>query len=171
MQASSMSQYYSRDVPLKAGAMADTGPITSVIILTSSTSGTPTVPATYNIVNVDLNKNAGGKYIYLAYSRSSAHGDPITGLQVFSDRVSSFPAQNGFIRIPNDLAEGAGPRYIYLYYTKNKENDPIHHVDVVAGSSHHVYVYPPDDTWVRINQGINELAGGDYIYICYKEKL
>ena len=60
-------------------------------------------------------------------------------------------------------------KYIYLYYTKNQANDPIHHVDVVAGSNS--FVYPPDDTWVRINQDTNEYAGGDFVYICYKEKL
>ena len=169
MQVSSTSQNYNEDVPPKAEIMSDHDPITSVIILTSDTSSLPTVPATYTIVNVDLNQRAGGKYIYLAYSRSSTYGDPITGLQVFSGSSSTFPAQNGYIKISNDLCEGAGPKYIYLYYTKNRANDPIHHVDVVADRSS--FVYPPDDKWVRINQDTNEYAGGDYVYICYKEKL
>ena len=91
------------DVPPKAEIMSDHDPITSVIILTSDTSSLPTVPATYTIVKVDLNQNAGGKYIYLAYSRSSTYGDPITGLQVFSGFSSSFPAQKGHIRVSNDL--------------------------------------------------------------------
>ena len=169
MQVPSTSQDYNGDVPPKAETMTNIDPITSVIILTSDTSSLPTVPATYTIVNVDLNKNAlSGKYIYLAYSRSSTHGDPITGLQVFSGRSSSFTAQNGYIKIPDDLAEGGGLKYIYLYYTKNQANDPIHHVDVVAGRSS--FVYPPDDTWVRIDQDTNESNGGDYVYICYKEK-
>ena len=161
-----MSQY-NRDLPLKAEMMDDTGPLTSVTILTSDSSALPTVPATYSIVNVNLNKNAGGKYIYLAYSRSSSHGDPITGLQVFASYSSNFPGQNGFTKIPNDLAEGAGGKWIYLYYTKNKENYPIYQVDVVSGASS--YTYPPDDTWVRINQDTNDQAGGSYVYICYKK--
>ena len=113
MQVPSTSQNYNRDVPPKAEIMSDHDPITSVIILTSDISSLPTVPATYTIVNVDLNQNADGKYnIYLTYSRSSTYGDPITGLQVFSGFSSSFPAQNGHIKVSNDLCEGAGPKYM-----------------------------------------------------------
>ena len=67
MQVPSTSQYYNGDVQApKAETMADIDPITSVIILTGDTCSLPTAPATYTIVNVDLNKNAlSGKYIYI----------------------------------------------------------------------------------------------------------
>ena len=162
-----MSPYHSRDVPLRAGAMADIDPITSIIIVHGQPVE-PTAPETYTVVNVNLNSNAGGAYIYLAYSRSSIHGDPITGLQVFAEYQSNtFPGQPGFIRVNNDLSEGAGGKYVFAFYKKNQANHPIYHVDVLAGSSSRTY--PSDDTWVRINQDTNERAGGSYVYICYKE--
>ena len=98
--------------------MTGTDSITSIIILRGQPV-VPTVPATYTVVNVNLNSNAGGAYLYLAYSRSSIHGDPITGLQVFAEYQSNtFPGQPGFTRVNNDLSEGAGGKYVFAFYKK-----------------------------------------------------
>ena len=129
---------------------------------------TPTVPAGYTMVNVDLNQNAGGEYIYLIYKTDTTGTEqPISGLNVFADSsASGWPIQTGYTRINQDLAEGAGGKYIYACYTKKSTNRPLTGVSVISGSS--AQTFPSDSTWVRIVQDCNEGAGGSYVYICYQ---
>lgn len=126
----------------------------------------PTVPSEYEMLSVDLNQNAGGEYIYLAFKTDADPANAISGLNVFADRKSSgWSIQPGYTLISQDLAQGAGGKYIYACYTKNTTNPPIRRVNVISGSSS--LTFPVDATWVRIIQDCNEGAGGSFVYICY----
>ena len=114
-------------------------------------------------IPVDLNNGAGGEYVYLCYTTGA--GDPINFIQVFAGDSEDFEIQNGYNKLPYDLNKGAGGKYIYLCYTKVEVARPVMDLNVVQGSSPHVY---PTSEWIRINQDCSEGAGGDYTYIVFK---
>jgi hypothetical protein len=66
-------------------------------------------------VDGDLNRGAGGDYIYLYYARE-AGVDPITGLTVLRGQG---PAPEPFKKLDMDLNRNAGGEYLYLCYTKD----------------------------------------------------
>ena len=119
-------------------------------------------PPGYTKINVDLNKGAGGHYVYLCYEKGV--GKPITGLTVSNGSSSSFPVPPGYIRIHDDLNKGARGDYIYVDYTKNDDLPPIQDVDVIYGETPNIY---PQYGWVKITTDCNKGARGKYIYICY----
>ena len=85
----------------------------------------------WTIVQQDLNQDAGGKWIYLAYKTSDS-ADPNTGyvtdIIASTNNKSSFSKWNRtWYQIPHDggngdLNEGADGEYIYLYYTRERTN-------------------------------------------------
>ena len=118
----------------------------------------------YTKIDVDLNKGAGGQYIYLCYKKNASE-PPITGINVFAESSEDFPIQSGYSKVPGDLNKGAGGKYIYVCYTKDESLPPISAVNVIFGDR---AIYP-DAQYVRIDQDCNESAGGKYIYICYHQ--
>ena len=118
----------------------------------------------YHKIPVDLNKGAGGSFVYICYSDTAA-GDPITNIQVFASGSSDFPIQNGYIKIPNDLNKGGKGRFIYLCYTRNKAFPPIKEINVIQAPVREVY--PPSAEWVRIDQDCSEGGGGEFSYVIY----
>ena len=121
-------------------------------------------PPGYNKIPVDLNKGAGGEYVYLCYSTEP--GEPITNIQVFASNSAEFPIQNGYTKIDKDLNKGVKGRYIYLCYTGSRAFKPIAQVNVIQSPSREVY--PPTVEWIRINQDCSEGAKGEYTYVVYK---
>ena len=119
----------------------------------------------YNKIFVDLNKGAGGDYIYLCYSTSTAvSSSPITGLTVVAGGSSSVTCPSGYSKISIDLNKGAGGEYIYLCYTKNSGPTSIKNVNVLASDGSSVRV---PQGWTCINRDLNKGAGGKYIYLIY----
>ena len=122
-------------------------------------------PPGYVKIPVDLNKGAGGEYVYICYSRT-APGPPITNVQVFAGYHSSFPIQNGYTKIDKDLNKGALGAYIYLCYTTASNRPSITSLYVVQGSSPHTY--PISGRQIRIDQDCSEGTGGYYYsYVIY----
>ena len=80
-------------------------------------------------------------------------------IQVFAGDSKDFKIQNGYDKLPYDLKKGAGGKYIYLCHTKEEFARPVMDLNVVQGSSPHVY---PTSEWFRISQDCPEGAGGDY---------
>lgn len=144
----------------------------------------------YDKLDIDLNSGAGGKYIYLCFSRKTveSHGwcrpswadiTPVSDITVKAWRTFSDahpPAD--FCNIPEptnnwfnrwnwecDLNDGSGGRYIYSYLSKAATPTPIREVGIVAGNSSNIW---PPSGWVRVGDDCNAGAGGDYIYFCYK---
>ena len=135
--------------------------------LISTDSGETPVPAPgYQLIPVDLNKGAGGKYIYLTYKRTDNLIEAITSISVVAGDTANYHIQGGHTKLTQDLSEGAGGMYIYITYIKGGENGypPLVGLNVIFGNSRDIY---PPDYWVRDNQNCNEGSGGDYIYICY----
>lgn len=129
----------------------------------------------YTKIPVDLNKGAGGKWIYLYYSR----GDD--GLFEIGTQVTTYKKTNcggdGFVYVdcgnqlgwPGNLNSGAGGRNIYLKqwmtdsYTNWKKE--IVDIQIIASSSNN---QTTPNGWVKVSRDLNYDVGGDYIYLYYK---
>lgn len=123
-------------------------------------------PPGYSKIPADLNKGAGGEYIYLCYSTASGLGQPITGIQVFASDRSDFVIQNGYTKIQKDLNKGARGKFIYVCFTRDTMFPPIAEVGVIQSPKS--TVYPGSLEWVRINQDCSHGANGEFTYIMYK---
>lgn len=87
------------------------------------------VPPGYEKIDVDLNKGAGGDYIYLLYKRDSVN--PIRGLKLVNDNtggiIISKDVKAGAVfydimrqsnnNLKQDLNQGAGGHYIFMSYS------------------------------------------------------
>ena len=157
----------------------------------------------YVQLDADLNKGAGGRYIYFHFTR-----DPNSVQQgieynkgsgyTTSMNVVRFTTANGNftgqpstpayfwpIWSPNqnpnvywdriDLNGGAGGAYIYSYQSKDSSVlNPdktisyyagIAEIGILSGNSDQIQ---PPTSWQRYPADLNEGAGGDYIYFCYR---
>ena len=142
----------------------------------------------WTIVQQDLNQEAGGKWIYLAYKTSDS-ADPNTGyvtdIIASTNNKSSFSKWNRtWYQIPHDggngdLNEGADGEFIYLYYTRERTNLSGHYgtkrvLNKLAtsentnssdgnGNENYGPVY-----WCETFSGpcdLNKGAGGKFIYL------
>lgn len=128
-------------------------------------------PSGYTKIPYDLNKGAGGKYIYLCFHKESFH--PIGENKKSIDDIvivygKDAPPPAGYTKIPNDLNQGAGGDYIYLCYRKVDYNNvsAIKDVTVIGGGDPNV---PPPYGFTKVPGDLNKGAGGDYIYACYSK--
>jgi hypothetical protein len=139
----------------------------------------------YNRLNLDLNKGAGGRYIYLTFHRGSSGVEfsnsnaPLTRLSVLtrsfsgnysvSDHEPIWMGQwlTDHVQVaPLDLNENAGGDYIYSFQSRNTSfGGPIREVGIIASSNSNVQ---PPAGWERVGVDLNKGAGGDYIYFCVK---
>ncbi|MFC9131414.1 hypothetical protein ACFT4A_31875 [Streptomyces sp. NPDC057099] len=98
-------------------------PVADIMILTgdeqrrSSDRGAQP-PEGYKKVEVDLNRNAGGDYIFLCYARDDRH-EPIEDLKVITSSSPNPSPPPGFRRIDTDLNSNADGSYIYLCERKD----------------------------------------------------
>jgi hypothetical protein len=100
----------------------DPEPITSIEIVAGD-DWNPPIPSGYQKIEKDLNEGAGGKYVFMCFSKDPAkaeEGLPIRGLTVIAggdnDRLV---APYGFTQIGVDLNMGAGGEFIYLCYSRH----------------------------------------------------
>jgi hypothetical protein len=94
-------------------------PITNVgvIIANSFNEARSQTPANHTLIEYDLNTGAGGKYIYIYYSRETTN-EPIRSIQIISGNSGDIPASYGYTKIEKDLNTGARGEYIYLCYSR-----------------------------------------------------
>jgi hypothetical protein len=102
--------------------MGNEAPITDIKTIYGDSSNVP-VPRTpsgqlYRVLDVDLNKGAGGKYIYACITKDPRAGAPITGFKVISGDSSGIQPPPPFQRDGLDLNLGSGGKYIYLCYSR-----------------------------------------------------
>lgn len=149
----------------------------------------------YTIIPVDLNRGAGGQYIYLSFTRdprfiqnASDEGEnlqsgPVRGITSVNQRIgagfTSYPANYtptwaewgcdsfpGFCFKEGDLNDGAGGRFIYGYQSKlENQGGPIE-VGVLSGNGN---ISPPYG-WQKVGVDLNDGAGGAYIWFCFKRR-
>jgi hypothetical protein len=137
---------------------------------------------------MDLNRNAGGAYVYLCIRK---HNQPsFYDISAVYGTSSDVPCPSGdYYKVPGDLNKGAGGRFIYFcmiplrasdsytlndvtfaraggYYTTAAEAEAIATGRCNRGSPNYGWYYAVD-TRVDLNRG----AGGDFIYICQGKRL
>ena len=142
--------------------------VDSLVVISGSSSNIMP-PTGYTKIPYDLNKGAGGKFIYLCYHKASYqqtgnNKQCIDSLVVIYGKNTLPPP--GYIKLPQDLNEGAGGEYVYLCYRlANWGNDiAIKDVTVIGGGSSNV---PPPYGYEKVPGDLNKGAGGDFIYVCY----
>ena len=123
-------------------------------------------PPNYTVIPVDLNSEAGGEYIYLAYSTDKNEGLPITAIQVAASGKQDDPdcIPPGYTKVDGDLCKGSGPKYVYMSYVTRTSYESISDISILVGDNHLIW---PTKEYVRVNQDLNESAGGKYIYVAY----
>ncbi len=146
-------------------------------------------------INADLNRGSGGKYIYLTFTRDTTYtyendgahpaqtfDIPLTYIRVAS--YTQFDYNNPYSNIapgddlrhmfkfeggksyPVDLNDGAGGKYVFGHVSRlAKYGDAVKEVGVIYGNSSSIN---PPTGWIKVAGDLNENAGGDYIYFCYK---
>ncbi|MBA2858707.1 hypothetical protein HNP93_001408 [Methanococcus maripaludis] len=133
--------------------------ITDLSVIESDKGGAAP-PYGFKKVDMDLNKGAGGKYIYLCYKEGLDTTTPITDIKVLNGKHAKAP--QGYTKINVDLNHKAGGKYIYLAYSRQTNNNPIRSVVVIKGKHANApYGYE------KIDYDLNKGAGGEYLYLCY----
>ncbi len=132
-----------------------------------------------DIVNLDLNKDAGGKWIFLGYTKTGDANQAIRFIAAdyFKESRSKNTTYRGFDMtiLKEDLNTGAGGKYIYLYYTKNKSaGAPLTEIIYQEGDRFdknlkNADAYKPvlcmyNDEPMDFNKG----AEGAFVYLWYK---
>lgn len=124
----------------------------------------------WSLINVDLNRDAGGKFIYLCYKAGLDDQEAISAV-MFITNSQQTPA--GFVKIPQDLNEGAGGDFIYLCYKKEITSNPIRRVDILIGQNAQPETgfYFVENYWSGIKQDLNQGAGGNFLWMVYSYDL
>jgi len=143
---------------LPAGAGAQDN-ISELAIIYGGGSSIPP-PTGYTKVNVDLNRGAGGDFIYVCYKRG--FGAPVTGIATTLGGGSP-PAGRAWTKIDVDLNRNAGGDLIYLWYTKDPGCSTLKDIVVLLNSE------PAPPGYTKISVDLNRNAGGDFIYFAYRQ--
>lgn len=120
----------------------------------------------WTLINVDLNRDAGGKYIYLCYRNGIDNQEAISAITFIVDNQA---VPSGYIKINQDLNQGAGGAFVYLCYKAEITSNPIRRVNILIGQN----AVPPPDFYFGENyywqqkQDLNHGAGGNYIWLVY----
>lgn len=146
--------------------------INALAVVTGDNSETA-APVGYTRIDLDLNRGAGGKWIYAAYHKEpynilSSSQQAVVGIGVFDqDEVNSMPP--GWTVIPHDLNEGAGGEFVYLGYKMGPYDENTALLDLtVIGSSNRV-VSPPYG-YTLLPKDLNKGAGGEYVYFAVAKR-
>lgn len=124
----------------------------------------------------DLNKGAGGKWIYLELTKGSnptfrqlavAVNDGNSGWDT-SDIYEKCPQYNGWGVDETDMNWGAGGSYLYCVYTSmGQTRRYIEDIVIITGSSSQIQ---PPLGYDKIDIDLNRNAKGEWIFMCYKSK-
>ena len=130
-----------------------------------------------DIVDKELNENAGGDYIYLGIKRTADVNDAVYDIMLTNDVKKPTSDMDGFSPVSTiDLNQDAGGKYIYLYEKRTpslKGELPLCDI-IIGGKNHKDYYFENGDKQFSAKsavnqdgdmQDINQKAGGDYIYL------
>jgi hypothetical protein len=131
-----------------------------------SNSAVVTPQPGWSMINVDLNRDAGGKYIYLCYKNGLDNQEAISEITFIVNNQQIPP---GYVKIPQDLNEGAGGDFIYLCYKKEITNNPIRRVNVLIGQNAQPDpgFYFTKNYYSGVKQDLNQGAGGNFVWMVY----
>jgi len=141
--------------------------IRSIVVLSDSdyNQALNQLPSGYHLVGKDLNKDAGGDFIYFAYNTTTNPDEALTDLRV---SYGDYKMPSGYKKNEHDLNSNAGGKYIYLWTTtKSSNGKPIKTIKVFYGKNADM---PTGYTEVDYNRTgdaaeLNCDAGGDWIYL------
>lgn len=155
--------------------------ITDIVFVTGSSAwnARAKTPAGYTLIDVDLNEDAGGDFIFLCYKLGDDINDAYTDFfmeyvnksrTAGSARISHNSNNVSFTRIPTDLNKGSGGDYIYLFTTKAQTLPPIKAIDVSFNSSNDASPDWNNVYWLNSQNpaDLNKGSSGKYIYIKFK---
>ena len=158
--------------------------ILDVIILEGENAANPYTDRTTNRVyyrlNYDLNRNAGGAYIYIYYLPGMENDTIVPLAEVASidtsDGESLAQLPEGFVYINHDLNRGAGGDYIYLAF-RRRDTITDQLVTGLRVNSAYSLGTSVSNQWNVVTEGyyssspqdLAEGAGGDYIYLYYTD--
>lgn len=98
------------------------------------------------------------------------YADYVDSLVVISGSDSNIMPPTGYTKIPYDLNKGAHGKYLYLCYHKasyqafGNNKQCIDSLVISYGKD----AQPPAG-YTKLPQDLNEGAGGDYVYLCYRQ--
>lgn len=132
-------------------------------------------PEGFEIIPVDLNKGAGGKYIYLCYKKKEAEVG-IVDIIVLRDKKADGEGTvvpKGYTKIDYDVNKGAGGDYIYLAYkmgtAEQSKQFGITNLDIIDNGKKKLNNTPEKYKGFIIKDfDLNKGAGGSYLYLAYK---
>ncbi|XP_070705715.1 uncharacterized protein [Pempheris klunzingeri] len=119
-------------------------------------------------INTDLNKGAGGNYIYLWYKTGTV---PITKLQVtFNDGMAVGLIDARYTKIPKNLNAGTKGDGIYLWYFRGsgEYDTPIVDIDVTADPKSEAHKFALG--YEKLACDLNRKAQGNWIHIWVKRE-
>lgn len=124
----------------------------------------------WSLINVDLNRDAGGKYIFLCYKNGLDDREAISAVTFI---VNSQATPPGYVKISQDLNQGAGGDFIYMCYKKEITPNPIRRVNVLIGQNTQPDpgFYFAENYYSGVKQDLNQGAGGNYIWMVYSYDL
>ena len=151
------------------------------------------IPNSYNVLYSDLNKGAGGPFIYIGFSRiprdvsespESINNGPyavgavtylgITKKYSYYDDYAAFLPPIYYVWVDTgrrlgfelyDLNEGVSGTYIRAIQSKSPNAGLPLEIGVLSGNSSNIQ---PPVGWSKASIDLNEGAGGDFIYFCVK---
>ncbi|XP_051806567.1 uncharacterized protein LOC127534708 isoform X2 [Acanthochromis polyacanthus] len=121
----------------------------------------------FSKMNVDLNKGAGGKNIYIWYKRGDSGA--ITRIQLsFNDDMSKGLNKAGYQKIPKNLNTGAGGKDLYLWFFKGSSEDHVPIVNLDVSTVHEAQKFKSDHEILACD--LNQDAGGSQIFLSVKRE-
>lgn len=138
----------------------------------------------HTVIDVDLNMDAGGDYVYMGYKTSSSPSNAITGI-IFDDSGSESITYNGTTfyvlggsKEPNasgdgkvDLNRDAKGAYIYVYITRDPGYDlPLTDITIGTAQETDIWWEPGCNRDNGKVQDLNQDTGDTPIYLYYNTK-
>ena len=119
------------------------------------------------IVNHDLNKHNGGKYVCPVLNYTNDPTQAVSDLKLLGWWFVEEEVPAGYHKIPQDLNEGCGGQDVYLCYSKEGKNK-ITDISFYYRWTESDLLRSELKGWKVIPEDINNGAGGLYIYILYQ---
>ncbi|KAK9963816.1 hypothetical protein ABG768_006978 [Culter alburnus] len=116
----------------------------------------------------DLNRNAGGNYIYLWMKREkTSYIQEITATVDFTNDKQMF--DEGFTRVCEDTNRNAGGNYVFLWYRRTTDKkQALTALDV--STSHQEEEKLQKEGYKVINVDLNKGTGGNVVYLWHKKE-
>ncbi len=132
----------------------------------TSTNPVVTPEPGWMLINSDLNRDAGGKYIFMCYKDGRDDGESISDITFI---VNSQGVPPGYTKLSTNLNEGAGGAAIYLCCKKEICANPIRRIAVLVGrnTAPEPGYYFAKNYYTNVKQDLNQDAGGNFIWLAY----